>query len=71
MIYHTINQADRALEQAHKEWLRLKKQTLTNQKNLKQCYDKLLKDESISKDTYEALIRIANNTINFLNQKEI
>ena len=61
----------KALEQAHKEWLRLKKQTITNQKNVKQCYKKLLKEEAISEDTYEALIRIANNTINFLNWKEV
>ena len=65
------NESLKALEQAHKEWLRLKKQTLTNQKNLKQCYKKLLKEEAISEDTYEALIRIANNTINFLNWKEV
>ena len=61
----------KALEQAHKEWLRQRKQTITNQNNLKQCYKKLLKEESITKETYEALIRIANNTINFLNCKEI
>lgn len=65
------NESLKALEQAHKEWVRLKRQTLSNQKNLKQCYKKLLKEEAISEDTYEALIRIANNTINFLNWKEI
>lgn len=61
----------KALEQAHKEWLRLRKQTITNQKNVKQCYKKLLKEGAITNDTYEALVRIANNTINFLNWKEI
>ena len=71
MIFHTINQADKALEQAHKEYLKQKKLTITNQKNLKQCYKKLYVNEDISKETYEALVRIANNTINFLNQKEI
>ncbi len=71
MVIHTINKADLALEQAHKEWLKQKKQTITNQKNLKQCYAKLLKTDAISEATYEALVRIANNTLNFLNQKEI
>ena len=61
----------KALEQAHKEWLKLRKQTITNQKNVKQCYKKLLKEGVITNDTYEALVRIANNTINFLNWKEI
>ena len=71
MIYHTINQADRALEQAHKEWLRLKKQTLTNLTNIKECYKKLYINDTISKDTYFGLLRIANNTIKFINEKEI
>ena len=65
------NESLKALEQAHKEWLKLRKQTLTNQKNVKQCYKKLLKEGAITNDTYEALVRIANNTINFLNWKEI
>lgn len=68
MIYHTI---ETELEKAHKDYTRRKKQTLTNLVNIKECYKKLYINDNISKDTYFGLLRIANNTIKFINEKEI
>lgn len=62
---------EQELELAHNEYLQVKKVTLYNLRSVKQCYNKLLKEERINKETYKALIAITNNTIKFIKMREI
>lgn len=62
---------DRELTLAHQEYEMVKKSVLANQRAIKQCYKKLLNQGSINKETYQALIRIANTTAKFIKMKEI
>lgn len=59
------------LELAHSEYISAKKAILYNLKSVKQCYKKLYTEEKINKDTYKALVSITNNTIKFLDLREI
>lgn len=62
---------DRELNLAHQEYEMVKKSVLANQRAIKQCYKKLYNQNAINKETYQALIRIANTTVKFINMKEI
>ena len=62
---------EQAIEQAHLEYEREKKSVIVNLKGLKVFYKQLYKNEVICKDCYKGLNTIVNNTIKFINEKEI
>lgn len=59
------------LEKAHEDYEIRKKAILFNLKGLKVFYRHLYDNKIICKDCYTGLITIINNTIKFINEKEI
>ena len=59
------------LEKAHKDYERRKQATLLNLKGLKVFFKALSEEEIICKESYDAFIRVVNNTANFINEREI